>query len=393
MKKALFVAGALVALPSMGHAQEFAPLPGFYIGAGAGAVWYLSSTTSVGGSFSSTTGFLADIVAGYDFVGPRVELEVGFGFIPFTANLAGTAARSNFSGDAHQLHVMGKVLYDFIPASTITPYIGGGAGIAFVDGNTFLQNTVFAYEGILGVGYNIDSQWRVALEGRYVGTTNANVVINGVNVGVNNSNIVAMVYGQYKFAPPVSAPPPAPPPATPPSFMVFFDWDSSALSEASLNVVRQAAGAYKSKGSARIRATGHTDTSGPEAYNMALSLRRANAVKNALVREGVPAAAITVIGRGEQGLLVKTADGVREPQNRRVEIVIEYAIKRGCATDLVAQSLTLTASATNSASLVGMGVADSRQNAAPRIQFSCPGLPAPLRTKPMHWRWAFWKVT
>ena len=323
MKKALFVAGALVALPSMGQAQEFAPLPGFYIGAGAGAVWYLSSTTSIGGSFSSTTGFLADVVAGYDFVGPRVELEVGFGFIPFTANLAGTAARSNFSGEAHQLHVMGKVLYDFIPASTITPYIGAGAGIAFVDGNSFLQNTVFAYEGILGVGYNIDSQWRVALEGRYVGTTNASVVINGVNVGVNNSNIVAMVYGQYKFAPPVvSAPPPAPS-AAPPSFMVFFDWDRADLSEASLNVVRQAASAYKSKGSARIRATGHTDTSGPEAYNMALSLRRANAVKNALVREGVPAAAIAVIGRGEQGLLVQTGDGVREPQNRRVEIVIE----------------------------------------------------------------------
>jgi OOP family OmpA-OmpF porin len=323
MKRSLFVAGALVAMPWMAQAQEFAPLPGFYIGAGAGAVWYLSSTTSVGGSFSSTTGFLADIVAGYDFVGPRVELEVGFGFIPFTANLANTAAQSNFSGDAHQLHVMGKVLYDFIPASTITPYIGAGAGVAFVDGNTFLQNTVFAYEGILGVGYNIDSQWRVALEGRYVGTTNANVVINGVNVGVNNSNIVAMVYGQYKFAPPMATPAPAPASVAPPSFMVFFDWDSSALSEASLNVVRQAAGAYKSKGSARIRATGHTDTSGPEAYNMALSLRRANAVKNALVREGVPAAAITVIGRGEQGLLVKTADGVREPQNRRVEILIE----------------------------------------------------------------------
>jgi OmpA-OmpF porin, OOP family len=85
----------------------------------------------------------------------------------------------------------------------------------------------------------------------------------------------------------------------------------------------QAAGAYKSKGSARIRATGHTDTSGPEAYNIALSLRCANAVRNALVREGVPAAAITVIGCGEQGLLVPTADGVGEPQNRRVEIVVE----------------------------------------------------------------------
>jgi OOP family OmpA-OmpF porin len=105
--------------------------------------------------------------------------------------------------------------------------------------------------------------------------------------------------------------------------MAFFDWDSSRLSEASLNVVRQASSAFKSKGSARITATGHTDTSGPEAYNMALSLRRANAVKDALVREGVPAQSIAVIGRGEQGLLVPTADGVREPQNRRVEIVIQ----------------------------------------------------------------------
>jgi len=308
----------------MASAQEFNPFPGFYVGAGVGGAWFLTQTTTIGGDFNSTTGLIADLVAGYDFVGPRFEVELGYGFIPFTATLANTAARSNFTGVGHQVHLMATALYDFMPASTITPYIGAGAGIAFVDSNAPLANTQFAYEGIVGVAYNIDSQWRMALEGRYVGTTSPSFVVNNVSIGVNNSNIVAMVYGQYKFAPPAAAAPPPPPPsAAPPSFMVFFDWDSARLSEASLNVVRQAASAFKSKGSARVTATGHTDTSGPEAYNMALSLRRANAVKDALVREGVPAASIAVIGRGEQGLLVQTGDGVREPQNRRVEIVVQ----------------------------------------------------------------------
>ena len=120
---------------------------------------------------------------------------------------------------------------------------------------------------------------------------------------------------------PATAPPPPPPPA-PQSFMVFFDWDSAKLNTQAANVVGQAAGAYKTKGGARITATGHTDTSGTPAYNMALSLRRANAVKDALVKEGVPATAIAVVGRGEQGLLVQTGPNVREPQNRRVEIVV-----------------------------------------------------------------------
>lgn len=122
-----------------------------------------------------------------------------------------------------------------------------------------------------------------------------------------------------------SPPPPPPQVAVAPApqaqaFMVFFDWDSSALTSTSMNVVRQAAGAYKSRGNASISVAGNTDTSGPDNYNMALSLRRANAVKDALVREGVPATAITTVGRGEQSLLVQTGDGIREPQNRRVEI-------------------------------------------------------------------------
>jgi len=115
----------------------------------------------------------------------------------------------------------------------------------------------------------------------------------------------------------VTAPPPPP---APKSFMVFFDWDRSALSAQALATIKQAAYAFKASGTARITATGHTDTSGTPEYNMALSLRRAETVKGALVNEGIPATAIAVVGRGETQLLVQTGDGVREPQNRRVEI-------------------------------------------------------------------------
>jgi hypothetical protein len=132
---------------------------------------------------------------------------------------------------------------------------------------------------------------------------------------------VAFLLGACSSPPPQAvAPPPPPPPAAAPTFMVFFDWDRSNLSAQALATIKQASDAYRATGSARIQAIGHTDTSGPENYNMALSLRRANAVKGALVQNGVPATAIEVIGRGEANLLVQTGDGVREPQNRRVEI-------------------------------------------------------------------------
>jgi hypothetical protein len=117
----------------------------------------------------------------------------------------------------------------------------------------------------------------------------------------------------------VTAPPPPPP--APKSFMVFFDWDRANLSSQALATIKQAADTYKASGTASITATGHTDTSGTPQYNMALSIRRADTVKAALVKEGIPATAIAVVGKGETQLLVQTGDGVREPQNRRVEIV------------------------------------------------------------------------
>ena len=121
--------------------------------------------------------------------------------------------------------------------------------------------------------------------------------------------------------------PAAPPPqaAAPQvrNFLVFFDFDRATLTPRAQAIVKEAANVAKSGQNARVTCTGHTDTAGSNNYNMALSLRRANSVKEALVREGVPATAIAVIGRGEEMLLVQTRDGVREPQNRRVEIVIQ----------------------------------------------------------------------
>ena len=157
-----------------------------------------------------------------------------------------------------------------------------------------------------------------------------------------------------------------PPPATTTTqtgavkqYMVFFDFDRSNITTQAAATIKQAADAAKMAGTAtgrnanecaaegrrrgidgealtkfvgectggaavtRISVTGHTDTSGAATYNMALSLRRANAVKDALVREGIPAAAIAVTGRGETALLVQTGDNVKEPQNRRVEIVLQ----------------------------------------------------------------------
>jgi OOP family OmpA-OmpF porin len=314
IKKVLATAVAVMALPVVTQAQVIDAQPGFYIGAGGGVDWLLGSSPG-----STGVGWAAGGTIGYDFVGPRVSIDVGYGQVPVGINIPGTA----INGKAGMLTALANLSYDFFPTSVITPYIGAGAGIAFIDSNQSLGSTQFAYDAFLGVKYNASNQLSLMLEGRYVGTTNPSVTVGGQTFTGQNNNIAVLAGVAYKFVAAAAPPPPPPPAAAAPSYMVFFDWDRSNLSAQALNTIKQAANTFKTKGNARITATGHADKSGPENYNMALSLRRANAVKDALVREGVPATAIAVIGRGESQPLVPTADGVREPQNRRVEIVIQ----------------------------------------------------------------------
>jgi hypothetical protein len=106
-------------------------------------------------------------------------------------------------------------------------------------------------------------------------------------------------------------------------YLVTFGLDQTTLTDEDRRVIAQAAEDFRRTGSARVTVTGYTDTAGAATYNLELSQRRAEIVAEELEREGVPATSIVTVGRGEENLLVATADGVSEPRNRRVEIVVQ----------------------------------------------------------------------
>jgi len=125
-----------------------------------------------------------------------------------------------------------------------------------------------------------------------------------------------------------SAPPPPPPaiaaapPPAPSLFLVFFEFDRASLTEAGAATVQQAADYFKQRGAAQIQIAGYTDLAGSQQYNLRLSKRRADTVRAYLNRLSVPNGAIDESWHGKENPRVPTPDGVREPQNRRVEIVV-----------------------------------------------------------------------
>ena len=119
------------------------------------------------------------------------------------------------------------------------------------------------------------------------------------------------------------APPAIAPMTAPKSYLVFFDFNKSDLTPQAVTIVDQAAHNASPAKVTQLTVTGHTDTVGSDAYNMRLSRRRAESVAAQLEKDGIPSSEIQIVAKGKRDLLVPTADGVKEPQNRRVQIVYD----------------------------------------------------------------------
>jgi outer membrane protein OmpA-like peptidoglycan-associated protein len=111
-------------------------------------------------------------------------------------------------------------------------------------------------------------------------------------------------------------------PLPPVHFILYFHSDSVALLPQSKQELPGVVSTIDQRMPTNVSVNGHSDTQGDKPYNLALSLRRAEAVKKQLVELGVPPDAIEVYSHGEENPLVKTADNVANARNRRVEVVV-----------------------------------------------------------------------
>jgi outer membrane protein OmpA-like peptidoglycan-associated protein len=123
---------------------------------------------------------------------------------------------------------------------------------------------------------------------------------------------------QRIFAGALSALPPAAQ-----NFVLFFRFESDELTDESRALLPQIMAAVKGRPFPEVAVVGHTDTTGTAAANIELGLRRANAIRVLLIAAGIDASVIETTSHGEADLLVKTADSVLEPRNRRVEITVK----------------------------------------------------------------------
>jgi len=324
---------------------------GHYFGAGVGAN-IANDTETSGSSVGSTdlehdTGHVEVLSFGKAFSnGFRAEFELGN-----RRNAVDQSGSTSTGGAASIKSAMINGFYDFATGTAFIPYIGGGIGAGHVSlsanpvGTTGIADsaTGLALQGIAGVGYMFNESWMGTLEYRYFAVPEVSMTArDGSGVDADLSSHSIMLGLRYTFGAkkeekvmpeptpmpvaekklePAPAPAPPPPPAVARNYIVFFDWDRATITPEAAAILRSAAENAKKGGISRIQATGHADRSGTQKYNLALSERRARAVQAELSKMGIGSDQVAVDWKGELEPLVQTDDGVREPQNRRVEIV------------------------------------------------------------------------
>ncbi|HEX3673993.1 MAG TPA: OmpA family protein [Rhizomicrobium sp.] len=344
--RTLCLAGA-AALALVGPAQAG---EGWYLGLGAG--WDSVYNTRVEGAgldgkIHSRDAALVEASGGYKFGDFRLEAETAW-----DRHVTGDYYSAGVVSPLEDSHLemrsaMLNGVYDIPVAPRLKISIGAGAGVGddrvkFFDpalATTFSNGNRarFMYQGIGGLTYAIDRHVDLFVDYRYrsmVGSRDGDVLAPTIHTRNVNEQAVIAGFRWYPWAPeaqrvayeaPPAPPPPPPPPAPVPppavkTFIVFFDFNKSNLTPEAVTVVSDAVREAKSQGAVRVLVTGHTDTVGSDAYNQALSVRRAEAVKDQMVSDGLDGNAVSIQGKGFHDPLVQTGPGVREPQNRRAVI-------------------------------------------------------------------------
>ena len=205
------------------------------------------------------------------------------------------------------------------------------------------SDNVFAVQGIAGLSMGVADNVSMFADYRYFVTQGVDMNTAAGNAASFDPRMHSLMVGlRFDFGAPKAqpapapkpqpvaqpapkpepAPEPAPAPDFPRNYIVFFDWDKSDITPEADAIIRQAAANAGAMGVVRLQLTGHADRSGTQAYNLGLSQRRGEAVRAAFAALGFAPGEVSVVAKGETDPLVPTDDGVREPQNRRVEIVL-----------------------------------------------------------------------
>ncbi|MCW4462213.1 OmpA family protein [Sphingomonas sp. BT-65] len=304
-------------------------------------------------------------VIGYDLGGFRIEADVSYrrasvdGYsstvtTPFFtgAGAVVSAPAGTFDyagGSSSALSFMVNGLLDFGEDDGVQGFIGGGAGVsrvkadyALTTNGSFLDDsdTVFAWQVIAGLRQPISDNIDVTLKYRFFNADNVKLVdVTGREFEGRFRSHSILGGVTFNFGEPAAPPPPPPEPAPPPPppaptpppppppvpctpgpYIVFFEWDKSDITPEAAGILDNAISAYQNCGNAQVMLAGHADRSGSASYNVGLSQRRADSVRAYLGGRGIPDGVISSEAFGESRPRVETADGVRELQNRRVEI-------------------------------------------------------------------------